>query len=89
LESSRQELQLWFRPRPDRRSAREIIVPQSCGTPSFGDFETPNWESWDKRPFECHSHGVVHSILYRGRWWLPPSSSRGESCESEVARGLS
>jgi hypothetical protein len=27
-------------------------------------------------------------ILYGGRWWLPPSPGRGESCESEVTRGL-
>jgi hypothetical protein len=26
---------------------------------------------------------------YGGRWWLPPSSGRGESSESKVARGLS
>jgi hypothetical protein len=86
LESSRRRLQLWFRPRPDRRSAPEVIVPQSCGTPILGDF---TWESRDKKPFECHSHGVVQSILYGGRWWLPPSPDHGESWESRVARGLS
>jgi hypothetical protein len=48
LESSWWGLQLWFRPRPDRRYASEIIIPQSCGTPSFGDFRTPIWESRDK-----------------------------------------
>jgi hypothetical protein len=32
--------------------------------------------------------GVVQSIIYGGRWWFPPSSGRGESCESRVARGL-
>ncbi len=26
-------------------------------------------------------------VLYGGRWWLPRSPSRGESCESRVARG--
>jgi hypothetical protein len=26
--------------------------------------------------------GVTQSILYGGRWWLPPSSGRGESSES-------
>jgi hypothetical protein len=67
----------------------DIIIPQSCGTPNLGDFGIPIWESQDKRSFGCHSHGVVHSILYGGRWWLPPSSGRGESCEFEVTRGLS
>ncbi len=76
------------RPHPDRRSAPEVIVPQSCGTPNFGDFGTPIWESWNKKPFGCHSRGVVQSILYGGRWWLPLSLGRGESCESKVARGL-
>jgi hypothetical protein len=33
--------------------------------------------------------GATQRILYGGRWWLPPSPSRGESSESKVARGLS
>jgi hypothetical protein len=40
LESSRQALQLWFRPHPNRRSAQEVIAPQSCKTPNLGDFGT-------------------------------------------------
>jgi hypothetical protein len=55
LESSRRELQLWFRPRSDRRSTREVIVAQSGGTPNLADFGTPIWESRDKKPFGCHS----------------------------------
>jgi hypothetical protein len=31
----------------------------------------------------------ARSILYGGRWWLPPSSGHGESCESKVVRGSS
>jgi len=41
LESSQGDLELWFRPRPDRRSGREVMVVQSPGTPtrdSFGTF---------------------------------------------------
>jgi hypothetical protein len=86
LESSRRGLQLWFRHCHDRRSAPEVIVPQSCGTPILGDFGTPSWESQDKKSFECHSRRVVQSILYGGRWWLPPSPGHGESYESRVAR---
>jgi hypothetical protein len=93
LKRSGQGLQLWFRPQPDQRSTQEVIVPQSCKTSSLSDFETPIWdshlESWDKKSFGCHSCGEVQSILYGGRWWLPPSPNHGESCESEVARGSS
>jgi hypothetical protein len=65
LKSSWQGLQLWFRPRSNRRFAPEVIVPQSCETPNLGDFGTPIWESWDKKPFGCHSHGVVQ-VWYMG-----------------------
>ncbi len=50
LKSSQQELQLCFKPRPNWRSKQKIIVPQSCGSPNRGSFETPPWESWDKKP---------------------------------------
>jgi hypothetical protein len=79
LKSSRRELQLWFRPRPDRRSGREVMFIQSLGTPTRDNFGTPLWESREKEPFECSLGGEVQNILYRGRWWLPPSSGRGES----------
>jgi hypothetical protein len=39
--------------------------------------------------FGCQSRGMVQSILYGGRWWLPPSPGHGESYESKVAYGLS
>jgi len=42
-----------------------------------------------KKPFKCGCCGITHRILYGGRWWLPPSLDRGESCESKVTRGLS
>jgi hypothetical protein len=89
LESSRGELQLWFRPRPDRRSGREVMFVQSPRTPTRDSFGTPPWESWEKEPFECSFGREAQSILYGGRWWLPPSPGRGESSESKVARGLS
>jgi hypothetical protein len=40
-------------------------------------------------PFGCGLHGEAQNILLRGRWWLPPSLGRVESCESEFARDLS
>jgi hypothetical protein len=82
LESSRRGLQLCFRPHHNRRFAQEVMRPQSCGSPSCC-----KWESRDKKPFGCGPRGEAQSILYRGRWWLPPSPGRGESCESKVARG--
>jgi hypothetical protein len=84
LESSWQGLQLCFRPHHNQRSARKVIVPQSRGSSSLGDCE-----SRDKKPFGWRRHEEMQSILYGGRWWLPPSPGRRESCESEVTSGSS
>ncbi len=89
LESSWWEIQLCFRPRPNRRSKQRVIVSQSCPSLNHGSFGTPPWESRDKKPFGCVCCGEAQRILYGGRWWLPPSPSHGEFCESRVARGLS
>ncbi len=78
-----------FRPHPNLRFAQEVMNSQSCGSPNLNNFGTPTWESRDERPFECHSHMEVQSILYGGRWGLPLSPGHGESCESEVACGSS
>jgi hypothetical protein len=83
LESFRRELQHWFRPCPDRRLGREAMPVQSPGSPNRDSFETPLWESRDKMPFGCSLCVVTQSILYGGRWWLPPSPGRGESSESK------
>jgi hypothetical protein len=89
LESSRGELQLWFRPHSNRRSEPGVMSVQSPRSPTRDSFGTPPWESREKVPFGCGSRGVTQRILYGGRWWLPSSSDRGESSESKVARGLS
>jgi hypothetical protein len=89
LERYRWELQLCFRLHPNQRFERGVIVPQSYESLNLGDFGTPPWESWDKNPFGCRHHGEAQIILYRGRWWLPPSLGHGEFCEFEVASGLS
>jgi len=65
------------------------MTSQSPGSPNQDSFETPPWESRDKKPFRCGCRGEAHNILYRGRWWLPLSLGRGESCESRIAHGLS
>jgi hypothetical protein len=80
LEGFRQELQLWFRPRPDPSSRRGAMSVQSLGTPTRDSFGTPTWESREKEPFGCNLRGETQRILYGGRWWLPPSPGRGESC---------
>jgi hypothetical protein len=89
LERSRRGLQLRFRPHPYWRFAQEVIVPQSCESSNFGDFGTLIWESRDKKPFGWRRRKEVKSILYGGRWWLPPSLGCGESCKSKVAHGSS
>jgi hypothetical protein len=55
---------------------------QSPGSPNRDNFGTPLWESWEKESFGCRCDGITQSILYEGRWWLPPSPGRGESSES-------
>jgi hypothetical protein len=89
LESSQGELQVCFRPHPNRRSKQRVMNSQSPGSPNWDNFSTSPWESQDKKPSGCGCCGVTQRILYGGRWWLPPSPGHGESCESRVARGLS
>jgi hypothetical protein len=83
LERFRGGLQLWFRPRPDRRLGWEVMFVQSFGTPTRDSFGTPPWESREKKSFGCSLGGEVQSILYGGRWWLPPSPGRGDSSVSK------
>jgi hypothetical protein len=80
LESFRRELQLWFRPRPNPILGRGVMNVQSPGTPTWDSFRTPIWESREKEPFGCSLRGETQRIIYGGRWWLPSSLGRGESC---------
>jgi hypothetical protein len=57
---------------------------QSRKSPNCGNFRTPTWESWDKKPFGCGPREELQSILQGGRWWLPPSPGRGEFCVFEL-----
>jgi len=88
LESSQGELQVFFRPCPNRRSKREVMNAQSPGSPNRDSFGTPKVESREKMPFGCKCDRETHRILYGGRWWLPLGSGRGESSESRVVHGL-
>jgi hypothetical protein len=69
-----------------RLGSREIWAPKVPGLQpgQFQDnFGTPTWESRENVPFGCSSRGELQRILYGGRWWLPPSPGRGESCVSK------
>jgi hypothetical protein len=89
LESSWRELQVCFKPYPNRRSEQIIMTSQNPGSPNRDNFRTLPWESWDKKPFGCRCRGKTQRILYGGRWWLPPSPGHGEYYESKIAHGLS
>jgi len=47
LESSWGELQICFRPHPNRSSELGVMSSQSPGSPIRDNFGTPPWESWD------------------------------------------
>ncbi len=89
-------LQVCFRPHPNPRFEQGVMSCQSPGSPNRDSFGIvsglPLGGPGTKKSFECGPCGVAHSILYGGRWWLPPTSGRGESSESSesrIARGLS
>jgi hypothetical protein len=55
----------------------ELPKSRDSSQDSFG---TPTWESREKEPFGCSLRAELQRILYGGRWWLPLSPGRGESC---------
>jgi len=73
LKSSQWGLQLCFRPHFNRRFGHKVMGPQSCRSPNFGNFETPPWESRDKKPFGCGPCGKAQSII-RGKVVASPKS---------------
>ncbi len=65
LESSRQGLQLRFRPYLNQRYVHKVTCLQSCGSPNFGNFGTLTWGPKTK----CHlDAGPVanHRVYYKG-----------------------
>jgi hypothetical protein len=88
LESSRGELQLWFKPRPDPSSGREVMVPQSPGSPNRDNFRTPPWESREKEPFGCSLRAEPQKY-YKGEGGAFPRVRAVVSQVSPNARGLS
>jgi len=63
LKSSWRRLQLCYRLHLNQRSSKKVMGPQSRESPNFDNFETPTWESWDKKPFGCGFRGEAQSIL--------------------------
>ncbi len=63
LESSRRELQHWFKPRPNLSPGREVMNAQSPGSPNRDSFGIPLWESWEKEPFGCSLRVELQKIL--------------------------
>jgi hypothetical protein len=78
FESSRQGLQLCFRPHCNHRSTRKVMGAQSNGSPRCGNFETPTLESRDKMLFGCGPlggteytiRGKVVASPKSGPWWV-------------------
>jgi hypothetical protein len=71
LESSQGELQVFFRPHPNRRFKQGVMNCQSYGSANQDNFGTPPWESREKVPFKCRCNKVTQRILCGGRRWLP------------------
>jgi hypothetical protein len=92
LKSSRRELELWFKPRPDPSLGRELMVPQSPGSPnqdSFGTVSGLHLGSPGKK-----SHLDVASVwscreYYKGEGGGFPRVRAVVSQVSPNARGLS
>jgi hypothetical protein len=79
LKSSWRELQLFFRPHLDSRSARKVMGLQSCKSPRYRDFGTPIRESWERkviwmrapwRGAEYTLRGKVVASPKFGPWWV-------------------
>ncbi len=51
LESFQGELQVCFRPHPNRSSEQTIMTSQNVESPNRDNFEIHPWESYDKKPF--------------------------------------
>jgi hypothetical protein len=65
MESFQRGLQLRFRPHPNRRSAQEVMNPQSYKSPNLSNFETPTWEFRDKSHSDATPVGRC-KIYYMG-----------------------
>ncbi len=67
LESSRKELQDFFRPHPNWRSKQEVMDAQSPRSPTRDNFRTPPWESREKMSFGCSPRGELQRTSGKGK----------------------
>jgi len=74
LESSRGELQLWFRPHSNRRLEPRDMSSRSLETPTRDSFGTPPWESREKEAFECSLHRELKFVASLTNGYKPPST---------------
>jgi hypothetical protein len=78
LESSQGELQVCFRPHPNRRSEQGVMNCQSPGSPNEDNFGIPPWESREKMPFGCRCGGITKNTIWKKvvaspesrPWWV-------------------
>jgi hypothetical protein len=57
---------------------------QSCGGPSCENFRLPLGNPGTKSHLDV-APVERRKVYYKGgKWWLPPSSGRGESCVSKL-----
>jgi hypothetical protein len=99
LESSRRGLQVWFRPRPDRRSGREAMMFQSSGSPKPGQSksgvpgQTTTWV-WVRRSNAKNTIGkMVVTPPESGPWcvmwvrvspWLVPTPNARKMSSNQL-----
>jgi hypothetical protein len=65
LESSPRGLQVWLRPRPDRRSRRGATKSQSPRSPNRDSFGTPLWEYREKKSHSDATPLGERRVYYR------------------------
>jgi hypothetical protein len=85
LESSRRDLQLCIRLHPNQRSECGVILLQIVGVQTLAVLRLTLGSHGTKSHLDV---GLAQNTIW-GKVVAPPSSGRGESCESEVARGSS
>jgi len=71
LESFQGELQVYYRPHPNRRSEQRIMTLQNPRNPSRDNFGTPPWESLDKKPFGCRCCRKMQGNMGEGGGFPP------------------
>jgi hypothetical protein len=59
---------------------KKLCALKVPGVPVGGISGLPRESPRSEKPFGCGLPGESQSILYGGRWWLPPSPGRGVSC---------